>query len=539
MRNTVFLLILPFLISTNAFAQEIPEEFYVGSQVYDNKISNDQILLSSDKSIYNPGEDGILLGIVFDTGIGDRVFITIFAPDGSVVSEINVAPKNDGTFKVQQQIPIESVPGKYTIEAKYTQQGNPVSLIVELSDLDPTTTNLVIPFNSANEDSGLNFSPQNVKIKSNEKLVWLNNDISVHTVVSGTIGFNNKMFSDGKFDSGIISPDNTFELYLEAGEYNYFCRLHPWLRGNIVVSHSDEPFIPPSDPTPEKTESTDQILLNSADTIDSWTLTPCINCISNITLSSDNKEGLASVVLSVLGNQDSTGPRSSFDLELEPLDISEMESLSLWIKTKGSTLGKSQIVLIDSMGNSRVLKMFLATSFPQWTKLNLYLDEFDSEVSGFNENSVAELSIRSPWGALMKTQQLEIFLDDIKWTKQIVSFDEPELKFLTISTNKDVYYTPESIPVSGQITFRESDLPVTIQVFNMQQELVQIEQIVPNKDNTFNFTISTTGKQFQKEGVYNIKAVLKKNVFQVNFPSIIAFNPINAKITKGIAIKIL
>ena len=70
----------------------------------------------------------------------------------------------------------------------------------------------------------------------------------------------------------------------------------------------------------------------------------------------------------------------------------------------------------------------------------------------------------------------------------------------------DVYYATDPISVSGQMTVRESDLPVTIQVFNMQQELVQIEQFVPNPDNTFNFTIPTTGKQFQKEGVYHIKA---------------------------------
>jgi len=208
----------------------------------------------------------------------------------------------------------------------------------------------------------------------------------------------------------------------------------------------------------------------------------------------------------VSGNKDSDGPRASFDLELEPLDISEMESLSLWIKTKGSTLHDSHIVLVDSMGNSRSLKIFYATSFPQWTKLDLNLDEFDLEDSGFNENSVAEFSIRSPWGAFMKSLQMEIFLDDIKMTKQIVSLDEPETKYLTVSTNKDAYYAPEPISVSGQITSRESDLPVTIQVFNMQQELVQIEQFVPNPDNTFNFTISTVGKQFQKEGVYHIKA---------------------------------
>ena len=127
----------------------------------------------------------------------------------------------------------------------------------------------------------------------------------------------------------------------------------------------------------------------------------------------------------------------------EPVDLTEMESLLLWIKTKGSTTGPSQIVLEDSNGNSRVLEMFSPTSYPQWSKLTLSLTEFHSEDSEFNEKSVNKFSIRSTWGIFLKEKQSESFLDDIKWTKQIISLDEPETKLLTVSTNKDFYSSPE------------------------------------------------------------------------------------------------
>ena len=39
------------------------------------------------------------------------------------------------------------------------------------------------------------------------------------------------------FDSGIIKPDKTFEFtFLNAGNYNYFCTIHPWMMGQIVVT---------------------------------------------------------------------------------------------------------------------------------------------------------------------------------------------------------------------------------------------------------------------------------------------------------------
>jgi len=244
-KKILFLLFLSIGF-TAVYGQEIPEEFYQTLELYENKVSNEEITLSSNKSTYKAGEEGILLGIVSVFDRGERVYITIFGPDGSISTEINVAPTSDGFFKVQQLIPRESPPGEYKIEAKYTKQGKTVQLPIKLKPEESGSAYVNIPSTAEVPGSGINFFPNTKEINAGTPIVWINNDESVHTVVSGTLGVNKKMFSDGKFDSGTFGPGDTFTISLPEGEYDYFCKLHPWLRGSIIVKPSTDPdYVPP------------------------------------------------------------------------------------------------------------------------------------------------------------------------------------------------------------------------------------------------------------------------------------------------------
>ena len=63
-------------------------------------------------------------------------------------------------------------------------------------------------------------------------VTWTNDDTAAHTVTSGTPTDG----PDGVFDSSIITSGNTFEhTFEEAGEYNYFCIVHPWMTGKVTV----------------------------------------------------------------------------------------------------------------------------------------------------------------------------------------------------------------------------------------------------------------------------------------------------------------
>ena len=76
------------------------------------------------------------------------------------------------------------------------------------------------------------YLPYVMKIGMNRTITWRNDDNAAHTVTSGTP--NNGL--DGKFDSGIISPKSSFAVKLfKKGEYPYFCLMHPWQQGIIIV----------------------------------------------------------------------------------------------------------------------------------------------------------------------------------------------------------------------------------------------------------------------------------------------------------------
>ena len=84
------------------------------------------------------------------------------------------------------------------------------------------------------------YSPNPIEITVGQTVVWTNDDSAFHTVTSGTAG----AADVGKeFDSGLTGPaaltskgkifEHTFDI---AGEYPYFCTLHPAMVGTVIVN---------------------------------------------------------------------------------------------------------------------------------------------------------------------------------------------------------------------------------------------------------------------------------------------------------------
>ena len=69
------------------------------------------------------------------------------------------------------------------------------------------------------------FSPPELKVKVGDTVTWTNHDDIPHTVVSA-----------GKFRSKTMDTDNTFSFtFTSAGDYKFFCSLHPHMTGMIKV----------------------------------------------------------------------------------------------------------------------------------------------------------------------------------------------------------------------------------------------------------------------------------------------------------------
>lgn len=79
-----------------------------------------------------------------------------------------------------------------------------------------------------------------------QKVSWENLDTAAHTVTSGKPDDG----PDGIFDSGLFMAHSTFEYTFDSvGEYDYFCMVHPWMTGKVIVieGSSDKPQEEPTE----------------------------------------------------------------------------------------------------------------------------------------------------------------------------------------------------------------------------------------------------------------------------------------------------
>ena len=69
------------------------------------------------------------------------------------------------------------------------------------------------------------FAPAELTVKVGTTVTWTNHDDIPHTIVSA-----------GKFRSKALDTDNSFSFtFAAAGDYKYFCSLHPHMTGTIKV----------------------------------------------------------------------------------------------------------------------------------------------------------------------------------------------------------------------------------------------------------------------------------------------------------------
>ena len=69
------------------------------------------------------------------------------------------------------------------------------------------------------------------------QITWTNPDRASHTVTSGNQQLTGP---DGYFDSGLMLAGQTFSyqftrLLLLLELYDYFCMVHPWMEGTVIV----------------------------------------------------------------------------------------------------------------------------------------------------------------------------------------------------------------------------------------------------------------------------------------------------------------
>jgi plastocyanin len=71
------------------------------------------------------------------------------------------------------------------------------------------------------------FEPENIEISQGDRVVWTNDDLVPHTATAVS----------GAWDTGPLRKGEVAEIeFSTAGEFEFFCRFHPTMRGVVVVT---------------------------------------------------------------------------------------------------------------------------------------------------------------------------------------------------------------------------------------------------------------------------------------------------------------
>lgn len=72
----------------------------------------------------------------------------------------------------------------------------------------------------------MKFSPKALEIAAGDSVVFANKDSVPHTATA----------KDGSFDTGRLADGQKGEItFTTPGEYSYFCKVHPGMKGKITV----------------------------------------------------------------------------------------------------------------------------------------------------------------------------------------------------------------------------------------------------------------------------------------------------------------
>ena len=168
-----------------------------------------------------------------------------WTPDGETIFELTfVDPKNKmGSWKFEgnalavHTMNTNQFTVSYSVSATVT-----AAPVVEVEEpvieepVGPTTHVVDIPVGTSVpgcEESNACYSPADIEINAGDTVEWINIDTAAHTVTGGSPADG----PSGVFDSSLVMADAVYAFtFDDAGSYDYFCMVHPWMVGSVTVN---------------------------------------------------------------------------------------------------------------------------------------------------------------------------------------------------------------------------------------------------------------------------------------------------------------
>lgn len=87
---------------------------------------------------------------------------------------------------------------------------------------------------SSSPSNGKFYVPDPLNVATGTPVTWTNDDSTLHTVTSGSPEGGT---SGTEFDSSYLAAGKTFQhTFSSAGTFDYYCTLHPFMVGKVIVS---------------------------------------------------------------------------------------------------------------------------------------------------------------------------------------------------------------------------------------------------------------------------------------------------------------
>ena len=242
LKTVILYLILPIILVLVVYSSQTSYEltgYFIPNNI---KNYNNVMIISIDKSSYQQGQTINFTGKVYRYDQGGRIDIRIMDHSKNIITSFNSVLNSYGIFGGTFDIPTTFSNGKYTLDAKYQGdlKGKPLALNMTISNIASGIEYISIPYGSASQSNKLNFDPSTVNIQQGTIISWKNNDVAFHTIFSGKVNDDGSLSLDNHFkDIGIV-PGSEVQISLDPGSYSYFCKIHPWLGGFIVVAKNPE-----------------------------------------------------------------------------------------------------------------------------------------------------------------------------------------------------------------------------------------------------------------------------------------------------------
>ena len=218
------------------------------------------ISVKTNRNSYHMGDELEITGIVRPSD-GSSVMLQVYSASGNLVYDDKVKPSSSGAFTQEIKLTGKDYrdTGTYTVKAISQSASDKIQFILKTGIPDntpkpqPTLDDevTIVPASDSGapgceETPSGCFHPQTQSVAFGGKVIMTNTDSAAHTFTAGTPGDG----PSGEFDTGLLMANSSFEWNANTyGTVPYFCMVHPWMEGLILVGEGTS--IPTPDPKPD------------------------------------------------------------------------------------------------------------------------------------------------------------------------------------------------------------------------------------------------------------------------------------------------